>query len=191
MLFDIRKGKALSLSMNTLFQNPTLREFADVLDAASDVSKGPHDSSPPEMDYHLDAEILNVKSHNQPIASMQDVPRTFFVTGATGFLGAHILADLLNRTTILKVVAHVRASSTTDATQRIKETCEAYDVWNTSWLDSHKLEVVTGDLNEPRLGIDQETWDRLAESVDCVIHNGAKYIHLFLLSTRSIYSATC
>lgn len=179
VLFDIRKRKGVSLSMNTLFQNPTLRDFAAVLDAAADLPNGEKsDSTPPEMDYHLDGELLNAKSHNEKIPSAQGRPQNFLVTGATGFLGAHILADLLGRTPLVKVFAHVRAPSTSDALRRIKETCEAYGVWDAKRFDDNRIEPIIGDLSKPNLGIDQETWNRVAKSVDCIIHNGARYTHL-------------
>ena len=175
VLFDIRKGRGLSLSMNTLFQNPTLREFAAVLDASSNLVNGEKsDSTPPEMDYHLDGEVLNAKAHHQMIPSSENPPQTFLVTGATGFLGAHILADLLNRVPQVKVFAHVRAPSAKDALQRVKESCEAYGVWNEEWLDSSRAEAVAGDLSLPNLGIEENSWKRLANDVDCIIHNGAR-----------------
>ena len=175
VLFDVRKTKGVPLSMNTLFQNPTLREFAAVLDAAANLSEGEKpDSTPPEMDYHLDGEVLAVKSHIESIPSARDSPKTFFVTGATGFLGVHILAHILDSVPHAKVFVHVRAPSKQDAYQRVKEACEAYGLWNTTWLDNNKIEAVIGDLGKPNMGIDQDTWNKLAESVDCIIHNGAR-----------------
>ena len=176
VLFDIKKGKDLVLSMNTLSQNPTLREFASVLDAAANLPAGEKsDSTPPEMDYHLDGELIWAKSHIKSIPTAQGPPQTFLVTGATGFLGAHILADLFNRGKPITVFAHVRASSSTEAIQRLRETCEAYGLWDPSWLENQRLQPVIGDLSEPNLGIDTETWDMLSSSIDCIIHNGARY----------------
>ena len=51
VLFDVRKGRGLSLSMNTLFQNPTLREFAAVLDAAANLANGASSDSTPSGDF--------------------------------------------------------------------------------------------------------------------------------------------
>src|SRR5207244_489136 len=36
-----------------------------------------------------------------------------------------------------------------------------------------RIEPVLGDLAEPDLGLDAETWQRLAESVDAIYHLGA------------------
>ncbi len=194
VLFDIRKDRSLTLSMNTLFQNPSIREFASVLDAASGLSKGDkQDSTPPEMDYHLDGEVENAKFHGKVIRSGDNPLQAFLVTGATGFLGAHILADLLNRTPQLRVYAHVRASSTNLAHARIKESCEAYGVWDEAWVSDRRLDFVLGDLSKPNLGIDKgedekDVWNMLADSVDVIIHNGAKYVKTlsFYLGFRSI-----
>ena len=182
VLFDIRKDRKVALSMNTLFQNPSVREFASVLDAASELTTGDkQDSTPPEMDYHLDGEVENTKFHGKAIPSGENPLQTFFVTGATGFLGAHILADLLSRTPRVRVYAHVRAPSTIVALARVKESCKAYGVWDEAWLGNRRLGFVIGDLSKPNIGIDEgshgnHVWEMLANNVDVIIHNGARYV---------------
>ncbi len=179
VLFDLRKTRGISLSMATLFQNPSLREFASVIDAASNLSNGDKsDSTPPEMDYHLDGELLKTKYLPAAFPQANDSIETFLVTGASGFLGAHTLADLLNRTHT-KVIALVRAKDSTDTLQRIKENCIAYGIWSKSWLP--RLECITGDLSKPNLGLSPTTWKHLEDSVDVIIHSGARvhWIHTY------------
>ena len=99
--------------------------------------------------------------------------RKVFLTGATGFLGAYILKDLLSRShPSIHVVLHVRASSSADAFLRVKSTCKAFQLWSDNW--SGRIECVAGDLEKPNLGLEQHTWERLAEDIDAVIHNGAR-----------------
>ena len=43
-----------------------------------------------------------------------------------------------------------------------------------------KLIVVEGDLSQPRLGLNEETFTRLSQEVDLVIHNGANVNHVLL-----------
>jgi fatty acid CoA ligase FadD9 len=43
--------------------------------------------------------------------------------------------------------------------------------------DEH-LEVVVGDVAEVRLGVDSLTWDRLAQSVDLIVHSAAMVNHV-------------
>lgn len=182
VLFDIKKAHGLALSMNTLFQNPSVREFASVLDAASELAKGDkQDSTPPEMDYHLDGEVENAKFHGKEIQARESGEKalqSFLVTGATGYLGVHVLANLLSRKSDLKVYAHVRASTTDDALDRVKDSCEAYGVWNEDWLRDRRLDVVVGDLSKTKLGVDEGTWDTLANNVDVIIHNGARFVRI-------------
>lgn len=94
-----------------------------------------------------------------------------FLTGATGFLGAYILRDLLSRANT-RVIAHVRAPTEEAGLARIKETCQAYDLWSEEW--STRVSCVVGDLAKAKLGLDTEAWNRVADKADIVIHNGAK-----------------
>ena len=43
--------------------------------------------------------------------------------------------------------------------------------------DGH-LEVLDGDIGEPHLGLDGSTWQRLADTVDLVVHPAAHVNHL-------------
>ena len=179
VLFDLRKTRGISLSMATLFQNPSLREFASVIDAASTLSNGDKsDSTPPEMDYHLDGELLKMKYLPAAFPQGNNPAETFLVTGASGFLGAHTLADLLDRPQT-KVIVLVRAKDGSDALQRIKENCIAYGIWSKSWLS--RLECIPGDLSKPNLGLSPTTWKHLEDSVDVIIHSGARvhWIHTY------------
>jgi fatty acid CoA ligase FadD9 len=45
-------------------------------------------------------------------------------------------------------------------------------------LAADHLEVITGDIGEPNLGLNQSTWERLAESVDLIVHSGALVNHV-------------
>lgn len=107
-------------------------------------------------------------------------PETFrnvFVTGATGYLGTHILFKLLAQPDIGKVIVHVRASSVGHGMQRIIHSATLARWWSDSVLE--RLEVWNGDLRKPRIGLTRQQWERLAgmgtasERVDAIIHNGA------------------
>ncbi|MCJ1262027.1 hypothetical protein MMC22_001896 [Lobaria immixta] len=110
-------------------------------------------------------------------------PETFsnvFVTGATGYLGTHILFSLLAQPNIGKVIVHVRATSVEHGMQRIIHSATLARWWSDSILE--RLEVWQGDLTQPRIGLKRQQWERLAgigpksERVDAIIHNGAAVI---------------
>ncbi|OPB42740.1 non-ribosomal peptide synthetase [Trichoderma guizhouense] len=80
---------------------------------------------------------------------------TVALTGATGFLGRHILQKLLDDNMVEKV--HCIA------------------VRNTSKLliDSPKVLVHPGDLRDPDLGLNEDTARHIFSKVSAIIHNGA------------------
>jgi len=96
--------------------------------------------------------------------------RRVLLTGATGYLGAYLIHELLAQTP-WTVTCHVRAANARKALARVRENLEAYGLNPLGWAD--RLEAVVGDLREPRLGLGPADWDRLAEDVDAVYHNGA------------------
>ncbi|KND26285.1 carboxylic acid reductase [Streptomyces acidiscabies] len=106
--------------------------------------------------------------------------RTVLLTGANGYLGRFLCLEWLERLAPVggRLVCLVRG---TDPARRL---AEAYDTGDAALLARYRkaaggtLEVVAGDLGEPRLGLDERTWDRLAAEVDLVVHAGALVNHV-------------
>ena len=88
------------------------------------------------------------------------------LTGATGFLGAHILRELLKRD--LRVVCLVRSE------ERLQNLLSYY------FPKEHKrfaYSVAIGDITKPRFGLSDEDYQDLAHRVDMVIHTAANVKH--------------
>ena len=107
-------------------------------------------------------------------------PQRIFLTGATGFLGPFLLTSLLDQTPA-KIYALVRGSSPEHAAKRLRTA-----VAETSKRDAEfwrvfdrRVVAVCGDLDQPNLGLDPETWRNLAGEVDTIYHNGAMVNYLF------------
>src|SRR6188508_415326 len=80
------------------------------------------------------------------------------LTGATGFVGREVLSRFLSRDD-RDVYALVRASDDVQAGER---------------LPAHgRLTAVTGDIEEPGLGLSEETAQRLRRDVTTVLHCAA------------------
>ncbi|MDG4863767.1 amino acid adenylation domain-containing protein, partial [Streptomyces sp. T-3] len=99
-----------------------------------------------------------------------DNPRRVFLTGATGYLGLHLVEQLLRRTDA-EVVTLCRARDEAHALERLKEGFALYEIDVADQL--HRVSCVTGDLAEERLGLTPAQWDDLAATVDVIYHNGA------------------
>jgi L-aminoadipate-semialdehyde dehydrogenase len=178
MLFKVnRKWTGLNINMSVVFQNSSLKAFAAQIDRRLSGANGEvNGHADAAEDYASDAKILlkNVPA-SFPSADEKvspSTPLTVFLTGATGFLGAYILSDLLTRTSPpIKVIAHVRALDSAAALDRVIQTCEAYGVWDPSWAS--RITCVTGNLGDPRLGLSESTWNQISQEANIIIHNGA------------------
>jgi L-aminoadipate-semialdehyde dehydrogenase len=177
MLFKInRKWTGQNISMSVIFQNPTLKTFASQIERRTSATNGEANGHADAVeDYAADAKTLAKtlpSSFPSDSKITNSTPFTVFLTGATGFLGAYLLRDLLTRTAPpIKVIAHVRSVDSAAALHRVSQSCQAYDVWDPSWTS--RITCVTGNLGDPRLGLSESAWDKLAREVDVVIHNGA------------------
>lgn len=99
--------------------------------------------------------------------------RKIFLTGATGFLGAHLIQAFIERypTDGLMITCLVRATSKEAGMERIIKNMKHYHCWN----DSYKqyIQIVTGDLSSPQLGMSEEDYRNVVENTDAIFHNGA------------------
>ena len=87
ILFDIKRWANISISMNTLFQNPTLREFSSVIAAALEAREdGERKADSTPLDYALDGEVLKAKSLPSSFPTGIVRPEIILLTGGTGFL---------------------------------------------------------------------------------------------------------
>jgi len=100
-----------------------------------------------------------------------DAPRTILLTGATGFLGAHLLAALLEQTSADVICLVRQARDTTEPTRRVRDNLARYRLWNPAY--GNRIEVVPGDLLRPRLGLDPTSYIELCRSADVIYHGAA------------------
>ena len=121
-------------------------------------------------DAKLDASITPITE----IVS-DEIPQTVLLTGATGFLGAHLLHDLLRLSTA-RVYVLVRASGLTNARRRLDETAAQYGL---SCFESGRVLLVLGDIGKPKLGLGEGDHVRIVSDVDAIYHCAAEVNHLF------------
>jgi amino acid adenylation domain-containing protein/thioester reductase-like protein len=119
-------------------------------------------SSQFESQWQFNVQCLSYNAHSLN-SSIQ-----FLLTGATGFLGSHLLRELLDRGQ--KVFCLVRCASETAGLERIRDTFRRFRI------DTQKLEnawIVKGDITLPNLGLPVDVYKRLFEQVTDVVHCAA------------------
>ncbi len=105
------------------------------------------------------------------------------LTGATGFLGRYLALDWLERMDLVdgKVICLVRAKSDEQARARLDAIFDSGDpklLAHYQQLAADHLEVLAGDKGEADLGLDRQTWQRLADTVDAIIDPAALVNHV-------------
>jgi thioester reductase-like protein len=89
---------------------------------------------------------------------------TYLVTGATGFIGKHLVRLLLARDETTEVLALTRKTSI----GKLEKAAA-------SWPEAHKVRPLVGDLGEERFGLDEDVLAELRGTVDHIVHLAALY----------------
>ncbi|MBP2329401.1 amino acid adenylation domain-containing protein/thioester reductase-like protein [Kibdelosporangium banguiense] len=160
----------VQIPLHEFFQTPTVAGVAETIsvyrrDGLSGVLARRH-AAMLEADGTLDDAIT---PEGLPRADWRD-PSRVLLTGATGYLGLHLVEQLLRRTAA-EVVCLCRADDEEHALQRLREGFALYEISVEDQL--HRVRCVVGDLAGPLLGLPQQVWDELAGTVDVIYHNGA------------------
>lgn len=99
------------------------------------------------------------------------IRRNIALTGATGSLGAHVLAQLIARPDIEKVYCLVRAKDSRDATHRVQKSLIQRKIYHSLPLPlRRKIHALPSDLSDPYLGLDSATHSTVAQNLASVIH---------------------
>jgi phthiocerol/phenolphthiocerol synthesis type-I polyketide synthase E len=154
------------LAVRDLFEASTIASLAALIESREGAGTGGGASGPDfaaevALDPAITAEGL------APVAA--GPPRAVFLTGATGFLGAFLCAELL-RATDAEMHCLVRAGSVEEGEARVRRKLESFGLLGP---EAARIRAVPGDLAKPLLGLSKAEFDALAERVDAVYHCGA------------------
>ncbi|MBT2335408.1 amino acid adenylation domain-containing protein [Variovorax paradoxus] len=145
-----------------VYNRPSIAELAAWIDDNAGGTAAALDLS---RELHLPAHIR--AQGTAPVLA----PKRVFLTGASGFVGSHLLAALLRDTTAC-VVCHVRAEDEQAGELRLKRTL-AQRRLGAVWDDA-RIKVVTGDLGKPRLGLDDSAVQLVQDDCDAIYHCAAQ-----------------
>jgi myxalamid-type nonribosomal peptide synthetase MxaA len=188
LMVEVRRLFQVSFSMRDFFAASTLRTFAALIDelrrqASSNANDyfalHARDSEWGKQRMVFLRREAELPANIAPARGLTFEPqptRAALLTGATGFLGAYIVAETL-RTTDAHLHCLVRAKQGASGKARIEEQLRNYDLWrdDQGWQAAwdQRLHVVPGDIILPRLGLADGAYESLARDIDCIIHSAA------------------
>jgi amino acid adenylation domain-containing protein/thioester reductase-like protein len=163
LVYRVSEAFDLEIPLENFLEKPTIAGMAQTIEDLRHAGTTDNRHQNLEAETALDASIYPQPTLAQPIPEI-------FLTGATGFLGAFLLYELLQQTRA-DIYCLIRASKLEEARARIQSALKRYSLWDDSF-DS-RIVLVLGDLDRPYLGMKQEQFSRLAEKIDIIYHCGA------------------
>lgn len=159
--YEVADEFGVTIPLRVIFEDSTVRGIARAIDET--VSGNRH-----ELDL-----VAEVGRWTPLVPAVRTGPaqpaRSLLVTGATGFLGVHVLAEALEYT---DAVVHcvVRSRDDSGAQERVEAALGRYGL---AVPDRNRMRVHAGDLSQSLLGLSQAVHDRLVDELDLVYHVAA------------------
>ncbi len=190
LMVEVRKSFQVSFNLREFFDASTIRKFGQLIDDHKRLETGKINSNGQNGSKH-NAEYARQRmaflqreaqlpAYIAPGRRMTYEPgselRSVLLTGGTGFLGAYLVAEILN-TTQADLYCLVRPKRGENSKTRIERQMRHYAVWGDgeAWQLAweNRLHVVDGDVTLPRLGIENARYESLAVDVDAIFHGAA------------------
>jgi nonribosomal peptide synthetase DhbF len=163
LITRVKASFAVDLPLAMVFEVSTIAGLAEKIDQALG---GGLDAA--ALDLGADARLDDAI---RPLPALPPVAfEKAFLTGATGFVGAQILATLL-RDTDARIVCLVRAMSPGAARTRLRRTLAERQL--SGLWDDRRIEILMGDMGERDLGLDAKGIATVRDECDAIFHCGA------------------
>lgn len=169
----------ITLPLNIIYDQGTVERISRYIlrcrmSGVAVVPDGPTDDEASQHELMLDLVEKYQHGIHSPTGSFNhQEERVVVLTGATGFLGAHILELLLQDPKVNKVYCLVRADTPRDAADRIVRSLQSRQLGFHSVLRQQDSRVVSlpCSLSAPRLGLSEADWSQMAREATMIIHS--------------------
>ncbi|PLB52351.1 acetyl-CoA synthetase-like protein [Aspergillus steynii IBT 23096] len=161
--------KGQKISQNFVFENPSVQAMADEL---TRLFLGDSKEEVPVEDRMQNL----IRKYTEQIPAHISLSRDYdgehvVVTGATGSLGAHVVAQLARSDNVRRIYCLVRAKTKHAAYRRVRQSLRDRAVLEDLTSDvQRKIVALPSDLSDGKLGLDFDTYHELMECATAVIH---------------------
>jgi thioester reductase-like protein len=185
--------KEFDITIDQIFQYPTIAELAPRLIRKKDnllnkIQRAKQDLEPGDSENKMVKNLLQLlmKQHKayKKRAEKEALPnlkeetnyQRILLTGGTGYLGVHLVFELLKRTGA-DLYLLVRGHTLEEAQDRFKRKCLYYFGDNFYEINRRRLIILAGDLRKDRLGVDKKQYEEFSQNVEAVVHAAANVRH--------------
>ena len=176
LLSHVEGAFGARFSMPEFLATPTVEGLCDAIEKrqkGGTEGQAGYNPSRPAVDLRAEAILepdIAPERRGSGDAPLGDARRVF-LTGATGFLGAFLLDELLSKTEAeVRYLVRLRKGEH-DPMAPLRANLERYGLWTPERAE--RLVPAVGDLSAPLLGMPEDAFDRLAREVDVIVHAGA------------------
>lgn len=153
------------LSPSLLWDYPTIEQLTQYIIGGNETS-----NSKSVIDWDAESILDTAISAGNLEYNHVSNPKTIFLTGATGFLGAFLVDELLKQTQA-NIYCLVRSNNLESGKQRVKNNLQAYGLWQEDY--NNRIIPVLGDVSQPLLGLSAEQFQAVAGKIDVIYHSAA------------------
>ncbi|KAF7915729.1 uncharacterized protein EAE97_012187 [Botrytis byssoidea] len=154
--------------MNIVFEFPSISSLATELFLLQQGSASESDPVEEEMQRLIDR-YGDFPSHKS--CANSDTGDYIVLTGSTGSLGAHLVAQLAKMPNVRKIYCLVRGESQADARLRVMSSLRKRSIYHTLELtERQKIIALPSKLSESKLGLTEELYSSIADNLTLLIH---------------------
>ncbi len=162
----------LGIKVNDFYQFPTVRQLSNHISSRDISNKAININDLSSINDIV--KKLNISSQTRSTTDSKSI----LITGCTGFLGAHVLARLLESPDkISSVFCLVRRKNHVEPRKRLYDIMHFYFGNTYNELLEKYVTIIESDISLDDLGINPVALKLLKESVNCVIHCAANVKH--------------
>ncbi|TMC22734.1 MAG: NAD-dependent epimerase/dehydratase family protein [Chloroflexi bacterium] len=173
LLLQIRQELGIELELSALLEAANVAELAHTIERVHQQESTSLTKNDLWGETKLDPAIVPTGASPARVGA----PSSLLLTGATGFLGAFLLYELLQQTSanIICLVRLNRPGQTTasevEAFQKLETHLRGYGLWDES--KCARISALVGDLALPQFGLCGEDFLQLAQQIDAIYHAGS------------------
>ncbi|MBE9211188.1 amino acid adenylation domain-containing protein [Plectonema cf. radiosum LEGE 06105] len=170
VISQLRETWKIDLPLRYLFEEPTTAGLAELIDKIIAQDNSAKITTNTEEDFRKDA-VLDPNIRPQKLSfDGKSQPQNILLTGATGFVGAYLIHELLEKTEA-NIYCLIRSQNLEQARQKLQNKLKIYGIWETN--KNTRIIPIVGDLSKKLLGLSPSQFHDLANKIDIIYHNAA------------------